>query len=328
MLLRALPALAVALLLPAPAHAAWVWPVDGEVITPYRNGGDPYAAGQHRGIDVAAPVGTAVVAAAGGEVRFAGTAGSSGLTVSIRTADGAYDTSYLHLFAATVRKGERVGAGDRLGSVGTTGTRSAERPHLHFGVRDAGTKHAYHDPLAFLTPLPATPERPAPTPKPAPLPLTPEPAPVPRGAPAPRAVPHPVPRTAPRSAPRLAPHRAPRAVPRSAPQSAPDFAPRGAPGFAPGGSPRAVRHRAPAPHGARPLPATHGGPLSKPVVREPRSGTPQAPAGPDLGLVLACLGLLAAAAVLGLSGGERREGGRRRAALLNLRLGGGWPGRN
>ena len=68
--------LVVVLLVAAPARADWVWPVRGEVITPYRNGDDPYASGQHRGIDIAADTGRQVVAAAGGEVRFAGTAGS------------------------------------------------------------------------------------------------------------------------------------------------------------------------------------------------------------------------------------------------------------
>src|SRR5215210_5222195 len=114
----------VFLVLVSPADAAWIWPVNGRVITPYRNGTDPYASGQHRGIDVAAPVGTPVRAAAGGEVRFAGTAGSSGLTISIRTGDG-YDTSYLHLSSLSARAGTRVSAGDRIGAVGTTGTRSA-----------------------------------------------------------------------------------------------------------------------------------------------------------------------------------------------------------
>jgi murein DD-endopeptidase MepM/ murein hydrolase activator NlpD len=158
-----------------PANAAWTWPVTGEVITPYRNGSDPYATGQHRGVDIAAPVGTVVRAAAGGDVRFAGTAGSSGVTISIRTADG-YDTSYLHLSALEVRGGAHVSAGDRIGAVGTTGTRSATAPHLHFGVRDAGTRHGYHDPLAFLPPAPpAPPASPAPEPRP--------PAPVPRPEP-------------------------------------------------------------------------------------------------------------------------------------------------
>ena len=66
--------LSLAAALAGPAEAAWLWPVRGEVITQYRNGSDPYASGQHRGIDIAAASGTPVVAAAGGEVRFAGTA--------------------------------------------------------------------------------------------------------------------------------------------------------------------------------------------------------------------------------------------------------------
>src|SRR5688572_28670552 len=143
-------AFAVALAVPAQARGAWVWPLRGEVIEHYRNGTDPYAAGQHRGIDIAGGVGGPVVAATGGDVRFAGTAGSSGLTVSVRTDDGRFDTSYLHLSAAAVREGQRVKTGERIGTVGASGVRSSERPHLHFGVRDAGSRHAYHDPLAFL----------------------------------------------------------------------------------------------------------------------------------------------------------------------------------
>ena len=215
-LVLAAPALAAA----SPAHAAWVWPVDGDVITPYRNGMDPYASGQHRGIDIGASAGTAVVAATGGEVRFAGTAGSSGLTISVRTSDG-YDTSYLHLSSLAVRAGASVSAGERIGAVGTTGTGSAAPPHLHFGVRDAGTRHGYRDPLALLPPPPATgapgspPAAPAPPPEPEPPAVAPVPAP--RPEPTPRRAPGSIPRTSP--AARRAPHRvrAPRAAPRSGP---------------------------------------------------------------------------------------------------------------
>src|SRR2546421_6154147 len=110
--------LAPSLLLLAPATAragapGWRWPVSGAVITPYRNGDDPYAGGQHRGIDIAAPRGTPVAAAAAGTVMYAGLAGSSGLTVAVRMADGGLDTSYLHLDSIGVHPGDRVGAGDR-----------------------------------------------------------------------------------------------------------------------------------------------------------------------------------------------------------------------
>ena len=44
----------------SPALGAWTWPLRGEVITPYLNGDNPYAAGQHRGVDIAGPVGAPV----------------------------------------------------------------------------------------------------------------------------------------------------------------------------------------------------------------------------------------------------------------------------
>ena len=183
-------ALLSALAAASPALAAWTWPADGEVITSYLNGADPYAAGQHRGVDIAGPFGAPVVAATAGTVRFAGTAGSSGLTVSVRTSDGRLDLSYLHLSSLAVGAGQRVAAGTRIGAVGTTGRRSAAQPHVHFGVRDAGSAHGYHDPLAFLSP----PGAPAPR----------APRPVPVAAPAGRR-PVPLPERLPRAAPIAAP---------------------------------------------------------------------------------------------------------------------------
>src|SRR4051794_20478466 len=119
------------------ASGEWTWPVRGEVITPYRNGTDPYAAGQHRGIDIASPVGTPVVAATRGSVTFAGVAGSSGLTVAIRTAGGRFDTSYLHLSSVSVHDGDSVAAGQRVGAGGTSGPRSAAPAPLPLRLRPA-----------------------------------------------------------------------------------------------------------------------------------------------------------------------------------------------
>src|SRR5947208_5140621 len=171
---------ATPLLLPSDALAAggWTWPVRGPVLTQYRNGGDPYAAGQHRGIDIGAPVGSRVVAAAGGRVTVAGVVGSSGLTVSERSADGRFDLSYLHLAAVAVHPGDVLAPGAAVGAVGVSGRRSVEAPHLHFGVREAGTRDAYRDPLDFLAP-PTGGHAPDPAPAPVPVarPAAPEPAP-------------------------------------------------------------------------------------------------------------------------------------------------------
>src|SRR4051812_18187583 len=164
----------------------WTWPIRGPVITSYRNSDDPYAAGQHRGIDIGAPVGARVVAATAGTVTFAGVVGSSGLTVSERTADGRFDLSYLHLSSAAVHRGDVLSPGAAVGAVGVSGRRSVLAPHLHFGVREAGSRSAYRDPLDFLAPPPA--ER------------------APRATPAPVPVRHPA---APARAPRLHPVRMP-----------------------------------------------------------------------------------------------------------------------
>ena len=328
-------------LLTTPVNAAWVWPVSGDVITPYRNGTDPYASGQHRGIDIAAPVGTAVRAAAAGEVRFAGVAGSSGLTIGIRTADG-YDTSYLHLSSLAVRAGTQVSAGVRIGAVGTTGIRSATAPHLHFGVRDAGTRYAYRDPLTMLPPplAPApAPNPPAAVPAPAHEPLAPRAAPVPITAPrtAPAPLSRPAPRGLPGRAPRDLPGRAPRSAPR--PQLAPVDAP--APLPAPRTSARPLStplatdavHGAPArpPHAPRarhPATSSQGAGLRGPsssrhplAVAQPAAAARRPAAGdgahhrPDLGWALACAGLLLAAGVLGLTGPRGRRRSRAQARL-------------
>ncbi len=335
------------LLVAPPARAAWSWPLGGEVITPYGNGDDPYASGQHRGIDIAGDLGAPVAAAAAGVVRFAGTVGSSGLTVSIRTEDGRFDTSYLHLSAIAVSAGQRIAAGEPVGEVGTSGVRSDDRPHLHFGVRDAGSRHAYHDPLSLLPPAPGSPERPrgAPAPSPAPVPLMPAPDPIrvpaerrppvprslprPHGAPAPGRVPVGDRRRARRRVPvpRGGPSRdhVPLAQPRLAPAA--DPVPHrlrvGVPALGTGGPVGAPRHTSPGPAAASPVPAGPHAKLSWPP-RATSAGP--APGGdPDVGWIAACVGLLAAAAVLGLSEDGRRasrRGGRRLAGLVSPLLGG------
>jgi hypothetical protein len=127
----------------------WTWPVRGSVITMYENdNARPYAGGMHRGIDIAAEMGTEVVAARPGTVTYAGPLGSAGNVVAVR--DGRYAVSYLHLGEVSVSRGARVAGGKRVGEVGRTGRRrSVSEPHLHFGVRLAADDR-YLDPLSLL----------------------------------------------------------------------------------------------------------------------------------------------------------------------------------
>ena len=327
--------------------------MQGELITGYLNGDDPYAAGQHRGIDIAGALGAPVVAAAAGEVRFAGVAGSSGLTVSVRTDDG-FDTSYLHLGAAHVRAGERVSAGQRLGAVGTSGVRSAAAPHLHFGVREAGSRHAYRDPLAFLPPPSApapAPKAPATAPLPEPVPATPVvapepvrvPSPVRRRVPGSRRIPVRRPGPAPRRAPLpgRSPVRRPTPQPSPVPLAAPEPAARRVRAPQPRSAPSGRPAPAPAPsaHGRRSGEALERPELGPSLQGEPEAAhssdvkkAPSAPAGqpsargggPGLGLALACVAVLLAAAILAFSGEgrpTRRRGGARLAAAIRPLLG-------
>ena len=179
---------ALLLALPAPPAAAapWPWPVRGRVLGAFRAGPDPFAAGQHRGIDIAAPLGTPVGAACAGTVRFAGPAGRSGQTVSVEC--GPLTTTYLHLGAIDVRRGDRVPAGGRIGTVGRSGAPAHRAAHLHFGVRRTERRWSYVDPGTLLGGPVLRPERPVvgrPGHRPGPAPPL---GPAPRAAPR-RAVP-------------------------------------------------------------------------------------------------------------------------------------------
>jgi hypothetical protein len=134
--------LAAAALIQAPAAAGWSWPVDGPVLRPFVFGNDPYAGGQHRGIDIGAPPETPVHAASAGRVSFAGTVPSGGRTVTVQTMGG-LSVTYLELGAIRVARGAEVAEGDPIGTVGPAG-------HVHLGVRVTADPHGYRDPLLFL----------------------------------------------------------------------------------------------------------------------------------------------------------------------------------
>ena len=102
----------------------------------------------HRGVDYAAPRGTAVKASGDGRVTFAGRNGGYGRTVILRHGS-AYTTLYAHLsrFSKGVRAGKRVEQGQIIGYVGSTGL--ATGPHLHYEFRVRGV---HRDPLKVKVP--------------------------------------------------------------------------------------------------------------------------------------------------------------------------------
>ena len=83
--------------------SAWSWPADGSVLRPFSLGADAYAAGQHRGVDIAGPDGSPVRAPASGSVTFAGSLPTHGRGVTILTSDG-YSVTLVHLGSVAVEE--------------------------------------------------------------------------------------------------------------------------------------------------------------------------------------------------------------------------------
>jgi murein DD-endopeptidase MepM/ murein hydrolase activator NlpD len=129
------------------ASARMVWPVPtAHVVTSGygERGGHGKRADFHKGIDISAPRGTPVLAAASGTVTVAGSAGDYGKYLLLDHGNGT-STLYAHLLEFTVRRSDRVSTGDQIGSVGKTG--NATGYHLHFEVR-RGTQTT--DPRSYL----------------------------------------------------------------------------------------------------------------------------------------------------------------------------------
>ena len=105
----------------------------------------------HKGQDVFAECGTPLVAAAGGEVRYAGYQSSAGNYIVIEGADPAQDYVYMHLSArALFRTGQTVETGEQIGTVGETG--NAQGCHLHF---ELWTAPGWYEGGSAFDPLPS-----------------------------------------------------------------------------------------------------------------------------------------------------------------------------
>ena len=121
-----------------------VIPVDGAKLTsPF----GPRGQGMHWGIDLAAPEGRPVRAAAAGKVVFAGWNGAYGLLIIL--AHSGFRTYYAHNSVLLVEKNQQVAAGEIIAAVGRTGR--ATGSHLHFELEIQGKKV---NPLPYLTRTP------------------------------------------------------------------------------------------------------------------------------------------------------------------------------
>ena len=99
----------------------------------------------HHGVDIFAPRGTPVVAAADGSVRVGVNRLGGNVVWQYDEGSGHY-LYYAHLLDTAVRSGEHVSAGTVLGRVGTSGNAQGGAPHLHFGIYGRGPL----DPLPYV----------------------------------------------------------------------------------------------------------------------------------------------------------------------------------
>lgn len=127
---------------PTPIFTGFIWPTRGVLTSGFGwRWGRP-----HRGIDIAGPVGTPVVAAATGEVISSGwNSGGYGNLVKLRHADGSV-TLYAHNSRLLVRRGQTVQQGEPIAQMGSTGFSTG--PHLHFEIHPSGQGAV--NPIAFL----------------------------------------------------------------------------------------------------------------------------------------------------------------------------------
>jgi murein DD-endopeptidase MepM/ murein hydrolase activator NlpD len=126
----------------AASKVPYAFPVDGTYR--FTSGFGPRGRRMHAGIDLAAPVGTTILATADGVVTDAGRESGYGNVVRIRHEFG-FETVYAHLSKIRVEVGQQVSRGVQLGDMGSTGRSTGS--HLHYEVRVNGQPQ---NPMTYL----------------------------------------------------------------------------------------------------------------------------------------------------------------------------------
>ncbi len=123
-----------------------------DTFTQSREGG----ARAHNAIDILAPRGTPVIAAAAGQVEKLFVSGLGGNTVYIRSPERTLIYYYAHLdrYAPGLAERQTVRQGQLLGTVGSTGDASPDAPHLHFEIQQSGPGGGWWQHIVSLNPYP------------------------------------------------------------------------------------------------------------------------------------------------------------------------------
>ena len=126
----------------------WPCPASGRISSAFGDRSSPTegASTNHKGLDIPAPSGSSIVAAADGKVVISTYSYSAGNYIMIDHGGG-LTTVYMHCSQLLVKEGETVKQGQTIAKVGSTGYSTG--PHLHFGVRSGGS---YVNPSGYVSP--------------------------------------------------------------------------------------------------------------------------------------------------------------------------------
>lgn len=110
----------------------------------------------HEALDIMAPRGTPVLAAAPGKVESLFRSDAGGNTLYVRSEDGRTIYYYAHLdaYAEGLKEGDVVGRGQTLGTVGSSGNANPDGPHLHFAIMRTTPDAAWWEPATAINPYP------------------------------------------------------------------------------------------------------------------------------------------------------------------------------